>query len=333
MVVKDLYGRTIEYMRISITDRCNLRCKYCMPVTIRDGSEQNCGEAAEQLHELLTYEEIETVCREAVKLGIRKFKITGGEPLVRKGAAELIRKIKEIPGVEQVTLTTNGILLKEHLDELLLAGIDAVNVSLDTLDEKCFQEITGSAGLSRVLSAIDAAVDRGLRVKVNTVLQPGVNDGEWNRFVELAKDRPLDVRFIEMMPIGAGKLYRPFSNEELLGKVKALYPSVEKDVHIHGNGPAVYYRISGFQGSIGFISAIHGVFCDHCNRIRMTATGELKPCLCYGDTLSVKKVLREGNGDEVRALIEQAVLEKPKMHCFAQVTDITEHKKMVQIGG
>lgn len=323
IIVKDLYGRTIEYMRISITDRCNLRCKYCMPQGIQQVP----------MNEILTYEEIETVCREAVKLGIRMFKITGGEPLVRKGVAELVRMVKEIPGVEQVTLTTNGILLKKHLDALMEAGLDAVNVSLDTLDKKRYKEITGFSELGAVLSAIDAAVNSGLRVKVNTVLQRGINEGEWDPLLRLAEKWQLDVRFIEMMPIGAGKQCQTVSNEELLRKVKAIYPDIEMDERVHGNGPAEYYRIPGFRGSIGFISAIHGVFCDHCNRIRMTATGELKPCLCYGDTLSVKKVLREGNSDDVRALIEQAILGKPRMHCFTQMQDITEHKKMVQIGG
>ena len=321
--MKDLYGRTIDYMRISITDRCNLRCKYCMPQDIQKVP----------MNELLTYEEIETVCREAVKLGIRKFKITGGEPLVRKGCADLIRKIKELPGVEQVTLTTNGILLKEHLNELLAAEVDAVNVSLDTLDEKCYEEITGFGGLPTVLSAIDAAVDHGLLVKVNAVLQLGINDREWNRLLELAENRKLDVRFIEMMPIGAGKQYRTVSNKELFRKVKEAYPAIHKDARIHGNGPAVYYRIPGFLGSIGFISAIHGVFCGHCNRIRMTAAGELKPCLCYQDSISVRKALREGNGEGVGALIAEAVCRKPKMHCFEQIQQITENRKMVQIGG
>lgn len=323
MAVKDLYGRSIDYMRISITDRCNLRCKYCMPKDIQKVP----------MNEILTYEEIETVCLEAVKLGIRKFKITGGEPLVRRDAPSLVQKIKEIPGVEQVTLTTNGILLEEHLDALLLAGLDAVNVSLDTLDEKRYEEITGFEGLRAVLSAIDAAVDLGLPVKVNVVLQPGINDEEWNRLLQLSKDRKLDVRFIEMMPIGAGKQYQTVSNEALLASVQERYPGVEKDERIHGNGPAVYYRIPGFLGSIGLISAIHGVFCGHCNRIRMTATGELKPCLCYQDSISVRKALREGNREDVRNLIAEAIHRKPKMHCFEQLQQITENKKMVQIGG
>ena len=193
--MKDLYGRTIDYMRISITDRCNLRCRYCMP----DGIEWI------PMDEILTYEQIETVCRVAVSLGINKFKITGGEPLVRKGCPELIGSIKQIPGVEQVTITTNGILLKEQLDRLILAGVDGVNVSLDTLDAEKFKQITGFDLLDRVEASIQSAVAKGLRVKINTVLQSGVNEDEWKGLMDLAKDQRLDVRFIEMMPIGYGK--------------------------------------------------------------------------------------------------------------------------------
>lgn len=321
--MKDLQGRTIEYMRVSITDRCNLRCKYCMPEGIR----------LLPMDELLTFEEILKVCRQAAVLGIRKFKVTGGEPLVRKGCSELIRELKKVPGVEQVTMTTNGILLNENLGELLNAGLDAVNISLDTLDKRRYEEITGFDKLGSVLSAIDAAADSGLRVKVNAVLQSGVNEGEWRKLLEFARDRMVDVRFIEMMPIGYGKQCGLVSNEELLEKVKEAYPGVEKDDRIHGNGPAVYYQIPGFQGNVGFISAIHGVFCDSCNRIRMTATGDLKPCLCYQDSLSVKKAVRNGSDDEVRDMIRRTILMKPRKHCFEQMQNVTEHKKMVQIGG
>ncbi|MDO4312280.1 MAG: GTP 3',8-cyclase MoaA [Eubacteriales bacterium] len=321
--MKDLQGRTIDYMRISITDRCNLRCKYCMPEGIR----------LIPMEELLTYEEILEVCLQAAALGIRKFKITGGEPLVRKGCANLVRNMKRLSGIEQVTMTTNGVLLEENLKALLEAGLDGLNISLDTLDRKKYEAITGFDRMDAVLSAIDRAMDSGIRVKINTVLQPGVNDGEWNNLLELARDRALDVRFIEMMPIGYGKECGMVSGEELLGKVKEVYAGVEKDERVHGNGPAAYYRIPGFRGSVGFISAIHGRFCDSCNRIRMTATGDLKPCLCYQDAISVRSALREGSGDEVRDVIKRAILMKPKMHCFEQMQNVTEHKKMVQIGG
>ena len=192
--VRDSYGRTIEYMRISITDRCNLRCRYCMP----DGAKWI------PMSEILTYEEIERICREAVRIGITRFKITGGEPLVRKGCADLIRMIRQIPGTEEVTMTTNGVLLGETLEDLLAAGLDAVNISLDTLIPEKYQEITGADELERVRKSIFMAEKSEIRVKINTVLQKGVNDEEWKSLAELAKKNKLDVRFIELMPIGQG---------------------------------------------------------------------------------------------------------------------------------
>lgn len=321
--MKDLQGRDINYMRISITDRCNLRCKYCMP----DGIELL------PMSEILTFEEIVRVCRQAVELGITRFKITGGEPLVRKGCASLIREIKSLPGVEQVTMTTNGVLISGYLEQLSEAGLDAVNISLDTLNREEFAELTGADHLPEVLKSIDAAVESGLRVKVNAVLQKGENADEWQQLLELAKDRPLDVRFIEMMPIGRGKECMGISNDELLKRIQENYPGVCKDERVHGNGPAVYYHIPGFIGSVGFISAIHGVFCSSCNRIRMTATGELKPCLCYRDTMSVRDAARYGTDSDIREKLQEAIQMKPKQHCFDVEEDITEQHKMVQIGG
>ena len=319
----DQWGRTIDYLRVSVTDRCNLRCRYCMP----DGIEWI------PMDEILTYEQIETVCRVAVSLGINKFKITGGEPLVRKGCPELIGSIKQIPGVEQVTITTNGILLKEQLDRLILAGVDGVNVSLDTLDAEKFKQITGFDLLDRVEASIQSAVAKGLRVKINTVLQSGVNEDEWKGLMDLAKDQRLDVRFIEMMPIGYGKKSRMISNSDLLKQMKVRYPQMEPDMARHGNGPAVYYQIPGFQGGIGFISAIHGKFCGSCNRIRMTSTGELKACLCYQESVSLRDAVRQGDLEEVKRLIELTISKKPEMHCFEKVDSVTESRQMVKIGG
>lgn len=321
--MRDLYGRNIDYMRISITDRCNLRCRYCMPT----------GLSWIPMEEILTYEEIETVCRLAVSLGINKFKITGGEPLVRKGCPELIGRIKQIPGVEQVTITTNGILLGEQLDRLILAGVDAVNVSLDTLDAEKFRQITGFDMLNRVKASILSAVDKGMRVKLNTVLQSGVNDKEWPKLMELAKHHHLDIRFIEMMPIGFGKKSRMVSNSDLLSWMQQLYPGMEADEVRHGNGPAVYYKVPGFEGSIGFISAIHGKFCESCNRIRMTSTGELKACLCYQDSISLRDAVRQGDENEIRRLLKLTISRKPEMHCFETLDSVTESRQMVKIGG
>lgn len=326
--MKDSYGREIDYIRISITDRCNLRCTYCMPHGIE----------WIPMEEILTFEEIRLVCEEAAKIGIRKIKLTGGEPLVRKGCPKLVRMIKAVPGIEQVTLTTNGVALMKSVEELKKAGIDGINVSLDTVNAEEFQKIAGLDRLEDVLSGIEAAYSRGIPTKINTVLQPGINENAWKDMVLFAKERKIDVRFIEMMPIGNGAEIASISNEDVKTELEKIYGALEPDGKVHGNGPAVYYRIPGFKGSVGFISAIHGKFCGGCNRIRMTATGDLKPCLCYGDSVSVKEALRSetedpGMRDAVRDVLEEAILQKPKAHCFEEKKNITEKKKMAQIGG
>lgn len=326
--MKDSYGREIDYLRISVTDRCNLRCRYCMP----EGIDKL------PMPDLLTYEEIEETARAAARLGFRKLKVTGGEPLVRRNVPELIGILKRIPGIREVTVTTNGTLLAEQIGALKAAGLDAVNVSLDTLRPERFREITGTDALASVLEGIQASLDAGIRTKLNAVLQRGVNDDEWEELLLLAKDRALDVRFIEMMPIGAGRQTAGVSNEALIGQIARAYPLIRADEEVHGNGPAVYMHIPGFTGSVGFISAIHGKFCDSCNRLRMTSTGLIKPCLCYRDTVDVRGILR-GEGDPaVRAwkleeALREAVRRKPEAHCFETVSEITEGKRMVQIGG
>lgn len=326
--MKDAYGRGIDYMRISITDRCNLRCTYCMPHGIE----------WIPMEEILTFEEIRLVCEEAAKIGIRKIKLTGGEPLVRKGCPELVRMIKSVPGIEQVTLTTNGVALAKYAEELKKAGIDGINVSLDTMNPGEFQKIAGLDCLEDVLSGIEAAYSLGIPTKINTVLQPGLNEDAWKDMALFAKVRKIDVRFIEMMPIGNGAEITSISNEDVKTELEKIYGVLEPDGKVHGNGPAVYYHIPGFQGSVGFISAIHGKFCGGCNRIRMTATGDLKPCLCYGDSVSMKEALRSKTEDlmmrdAVRDVLEEAILQKPKAHCFEEKKNITEKKKMAQIGG
>lgn len=320
----DKYGRTIDYMRVSIIDRCNLRCRYCMPTDIRWLPPK----------EILTLEEIAEICRQASMAGIRKIKITGGEPLVRKDCTELIHMVKAIPDIQQVTLTTNGVLLAKYAEQLYREGLDAVNVSLDTLNREKYTEITGFDALSDVMQGIEAMENYQIPLKINAVLQQGVNDSDWPELVELARNRAIDVRFIEMMPIGHGKQFSSVSNTELLQKVQEHYGKAEHEKKAHGNGPATYFRIPGFQGSIGFISAIHGKFCHECNRIRLTSTGQLKPCLCYQDHISLKEAVRNGSKEEVYKLLIQAIEQKPKSHCFDERPDgITEKHKMAQIGG
>ena len=325
--MKDQYQRNIDYMRVSVTDRCNLRCRYCMPKDIE----------LLPMEEILSFEEILEIIHQAASLGIRKIKITGGEPLVRKNCTGLIAKIRETEGIEKVTLTTNGILLPEYIEDLKAAGIDGINISLDTLRKDRFQEITGFDALDQVLAGIDASLNAGIRTKINTVLQKGVNDGEWQDLMLLAKDRPLDVRFIEMMPIGYGAVSTGVSDIELRSKIRELYPGTEEDHTVHGNGPAVYVRIPGFCGGVGFIAAINEKFCKDCNRIRLTSAGRIKPCLCYGDSFDLREILRTKEGPERDALLKEtlqkAITYKPKEHCFEAKSSVTEKKKMSQIGG
>lgn len=323
----DKYGREINYMRISITDRCNLRCRYCMPDGIKKVP----------MSRILTYEQIEEICRAAVSLKIDRFRVTGGEPLVRLGCPGLIRSIKEIRGVKSVTLTTNGILLEEMCGDLVRAGLDGVNISLDTLDSEKYRFITGSDSLEQTLKGIDAAFAHGIPVKVNAVLQKGINEDDWQDLIRLSKDRSIDVRFIELMPIGEADSSESVSNETIYQKIKASYPDVRADHSVHGSGPAGYVHIPGFSGSIGFISAIHGKFCKNCNRIRLTSKGLIKTCLCYSDATDLVPALNETDPsvrfEKIRFLLRKAVSSKQQEHHFERSDDITEQKKMYEIGG
>ena len=312
-------------MRISVTDRCNLRCRYCMP----DGIDRI------PMSDLLTYEEIAFVCRQAAGLGIGSFRITGGEPLVRKDCVRLVSMLKETPGIRRVAMTTNGVLLGEHLDELLDAGLDAVNISLDTLDRGQYKAITGMDELDRVLASIRKAAGK-LPVQINCVICRGINDDAHGELVTLARDLPVDVRFIELMPIGAAKELGTVPNASVLARIEEQYGKTTEDPGGDGDGPAVYRRADGFAGRIGFISAMHGKFCTACNRLRLTSVGELKPCLCYADSVPLRGILRDGAAgkeERIREKIREAVQLKPQAHCFERREHVTEDKEMVRIGG
>ena len=312
-------------MRISVTDRCNLRCRYCMP----DGIERI------PMSDLLTYEEIAFVCRQAADLGIGSFRSTGGEPLVRKGCVRLVSMLKEAPGVRRVTMTTNGVLLGEHLNGLLDAGLDAVNISLDTLDRGQYKVITGMDELDRVLASIRRAAGK-LPVRINCVICREINDDAPGKLATLARDLPVDVRFIELMPIGAAKGLETVPNASVLARIEEQYGKTTESPGGDGDGPAVYRRADGFTGRIGFISAMHGKFCAACNRLRLTSVGELKPCLCYADTVPLREILRDGAADKeerIREKIREAVRLKPQAHCFERRENVTEEKEMVRIGG
>lgn len=321
----DRLGRNIDYLRVSITDRCNLRCRYCMP----QGAEFEPHEA------ILRYEEIVRICRAATALGIVKFKITGGEPLVRKGCAELVAAIKALPGAEQVTMTTNGLLLPDALDGLCAAGLDAVNISLDTLDDEKFRAITGFPGLGaeKTMSLLSRCCGKGLRTKINAVLLPD-NRGELCELAAIAAELPVDVRFIELMPIGFGGSLERVDPDEALETLRRRWPDLRETDEKRGNGPAKYYASGALIGRIGFIDAVSHRFCESCNRVRLTSTGRLKPCLCYGDTTDLRALLRGGCGDgELEEALREGIFGKPAAHSFDAPGEITERHIMSQIGG
>ena len=321
----DQYGRRINYLRISVTDRCNLRCRYCMPEGVQDVGMKN----------ILTFEEIWEIVKVSVSLGITHIRITGGEPLVRKGCADLILGIRKIPGVETITMTTNGVLLGNYAKQLKEAGVDGVNISLDTLDPEEFCQITGKRELPAVLAGIRAAKDAGLPVKLNVVSRKELDPVPLVRY---AQNENLPLRFIEMMPVGYGKQYVGRSNEELREMLEKTFGTAEKLVDSEelsrmGSGPAVYYRFSDLKVPVGFISAIHGKFCDTCNRVRLTAEGYLKLCLCYDQGVDLRHVLREEEKENLRTVMEEAIFRKPAAHCFEHPSEMTETHEMVKIGG
>ena len=323
----DRYHRTIDYLRISLTDRCNLRCVYCMP---EEGVRWVPHTA------ILSYEQLLRLCRIFAGLGLKKIKLTGGEPLVRPGVAGLIRELKEIDGIENVTLTTNGVLLSEQLPDLVDAGLDGVNVSLDAVDEAIFAALTRRPGVDKVLGAVhDALAVPGLNVKINCVPM-AINESQLVPLAALAKDTRLAVRYIEMMPIGMGKTMAPLGDAQVRAILEKAFGPLAPCGEKLGNGPCSYYTLPGFTGRVGFISAMSHQFCDSCNRVRLTASGFLKTCLQYERGVDLLALLNGGADDErLREAMEQAIFEKPACHHFNDTSeehDLEEHN-MSQIGG
>lgn len=324
-IMLDQFNRSIDYMRISITDACNLRCRYCMP-------EGGCPAAVDAP---LMRAELHRICRAAASLGITKFKITGGEPLMRRDCARIISDIKVINGVEQVTLTTNGIMLAPLLPALIEAGIDAVNISLDSLSPERYARITGAPGtaLDSVLAALDACCAAGVKTKVNCVLLDDTSS-ELISLASLAESRDIDVRFIELMPIGCGADMKRADPDAALKTLREKWPGLTESHAVRGNGPAHYYECEELTGKIGFIDAVSHKFCATCNRVRLTSAGRLKPCLCYGESTDLRALLRAGADDAaLKAALEAAIYSKPRAHCFDAVQNITEKHTMSQIGG
>lgn len=317
--MKDAYDRTINYLRISVTDLCNLRCSYCMP---ENG-------VVKKLHsEILSVEEIVSIVRAAAELGVNKVRITGGEPLVRNGILEICRQIGAIEGLKEICITTNGILLGGMAKELKQAGVSRVNISLDTLDPAKYKKITRCGELDDVLRGIQAAEEAGLLpLKINTVLIGGFNDDEIGSLVELTRNKEIDVRFIELMPIGecVGWESKCFiSSSKVLEREPQLEP-----IEGPAAGVETLYRIPGYKGRIGLINPMSHPFCEQCNRIRLTADGKLKTCLHSSEEINLKDLPYE----TVKERIASAIKNKPQRHYLNEFTRSDSTRSMFQIGG
>ena len=320
----DSTQRSIHYLRLSVTDLCNLRCRYCMP----DGVEKLEREA------VLTYEEFLRLAALFAQCGIDTVRVTGGEPLVRKGVDQLVAGLKAIPGIRKVTMTTNGILLARQLPALQKAGLDSVNISLDTLRPEVFAQITARDEFSHVMEGIRAALASGLPVKLNCVPQVGVNEGELEDLAALAEKHPLQVRFIEMMPIGYGAAMPCISGPDLRQRFARRWPELQPATGAaFGDGPAVYYTVPGWQGSVGFIAAVHGKFCASCNRVRLTSQGFLRPCLASEAGCDLRALLRSSVDDtHLLAAIRETIWAKPREHHFEDHS-MPATRGMYRIGG
>jgi cyclic pyranopterin phosphate synthase len=333
----DNFARRIRYLRVSVTDRCNYRCSYCMPEELGDQL------VFEPRAAVLTFEELERLIRLFAGLGVRKIRLTGGEPTVRKGIVELAGRIARLPGIEQVVMTSNGHLLGELAAPLAAAGVSAINISLDTLDAARFHALTGRGDLARVLAGLDAAVAAGMRVKTNAVALRGVNDDELVALCEHAWSRGALPRFIEHMPMSDGALFAPEAElpaaairsalEAALGPLapadRAGPTGEPRDA-----GPARYWRVAATGREVGIISAMTEHFCDDCNRLRLTAVGALHACLGHDDAISLRDVIRGGGSDDdvVRA-IAASVTGKRAGHAFERSGAGAPHKHMIGIGG
>ena len=331
----DNSGREISYLRVSITDRCNYRCIYCRP-----------EEQFEFIphEEILRYEEIVEIIEEAVNLGVTKVRITGGEPLVRKGVVNFIKKLRKIKKLEDISLTTNGFFLSEYAEKLKDAGLNRVNISLDSLQEEKYKKITRGGSLEKVLKGINSALKAGLlSIKINTVLIRGINDDEVEDFVRLTLGRPLNIRFIEFMPSGEEAINefedKFISVQEIKEKLIKKYLLNPIKVST-ANGPAKYYQIKDGQGTIGFITALSQHFCKTCNRIRLTSEGKLRPCLFSNMEVDIKQAIRNAKTDNkiirrkiIKNNIREAISIKPEGHKLNEKFSNIDSFKMSKIGG
>ncbi|MBN1978137.1 MAG: GTP 3',8-cyclase MoaA [Anaerolineae bacterium] len=327
----DAYNRPISYLRISVTDRCNLRCIYCMPPQ---------GVTKRSHAEILRYEEIETVVRAAATLGITKVRLTGGEPLVRPGIVDLVRMLARVEGIDDLAMTTNAILLNDYAKGLAQAGLRRVNISLDTLRPERFERITRCGKLEEALAGMEAARQAGLEpIKINTVVIREMNDDEVVDLARQTLEPGWHVRFIELMPIGNSMAVegnwreRVVTAREIQEQIEATLGALEPAKVLPGGGPARYYRLPGAKGTLGFITPISDHFCHQCNRLRLTADGHLRPCLLSEYEIDLRTPLREGaDVEHIKTLILQAIERKPMQHHLDEC-QIPTGRVMSEIGG
>ena len=326
--MKDRFERELTYLRISVVDRCNLRCLYCMPAH---------GAGFETWDELLSYDEILTLTSCFVELGIRKVRITGGEPLVRKGIAGLIARIRKIPDIAEIALSTNGVFLKDQAQELKEAGLDRINISLDTLRRDRFQQIARMDKLPQVLEGVEEAIKQGFHpIKINTVLMKGINEDEILNLVQFAIERSIEVRFIELMPthdsVQRNVNERFVSSEEAKTSIEKEYSLTPADTYF--SSPASVYNIYGTRARVGFISPLSCAFCSRCNRLRLKANGALKTCLHGKEDLDLKTLLRSGVFlDEIKSKIREVVYARPEQHFLNEPQVQHQDFQMSHVGG
>lgn len=325
MQMFDSYGRKINYLRLSVTDLCNLRCRYCMPPSGIPKLEHN---------DVLSYEQLLSIAEQTVVLGVEKIRVTGGEPLVRKGLIGFLKRLSRIPGLKQLVLTTNGVLLENMVADLKKAGVQRLNVSLDSMQAEVFSKITRSDDLPRVLDGIAAAEEAGLPLKVNMVVMRGINDTELLDFAEMTFEKPYSVRFIEYMPVikepGWQSLVVP--GDEILRRLVDRY-TLNPVLRGETAGPAREYKLKGAIGTVGVITPLSGHFCDDCNRVRITAAGQVRNCLFSNGELDLKPVLARGSAAELQAVLQQVIKSKPAGHALTETSAAHSPFNMAQVGG
>lgn len=311
--MRDGYEREIDYLRISLTNQCNLRCSYCV-------GEEPC------IRQMLSKDQVIHIVKAAAGLGIRHIRLTGGEPTIHPDLISIIREIRTVSGIETISLTTNGVLLSLLAKDLKEAGLDRINVSLDTLDPKRFQELTGVDCLDRVVNGIACAVKMGLKVRINSVILQGE---DWLSLAKFSENQGVILRFIERMPFGEMRTEDLVSYKQVKASLEAYYGEAAGTKEA-GNGPAFYLRFANKTMAVGFITAMEEPFCESCNRIRVTSDGILKPCLCYDGGIHFQV---QDSVEKLREDMKAAILMKPKHHCFPKILASDEKKAMQNIGG